>query len=84
MNKIFVALDTETTGLRAANDAIIEIAAVKFRGDQVMDTWTSLVNPGRELPLKVERLTGRKPRFYRSGTVVYCRRASAANARISS
>ncbi|MBI5876155.1 MAG: DEAD/DEAH box helicase family protein [Chloroflexi bacterium] len=58
MNKILVALDTETTGLRAANDAIIEIAAVKFRGDQVMDTWSSLVNPGRELPLKVERLTG--------------------------
>jgi len=51
-------LDVETTGLRAATDAIIEIAAVKFRGDQVIDTWSSLVNPGRELPLKIERLTG--------------------------
>lgn len=61
MNKIFVALDIEMTGLRSTDDAIIEVAAVKFRGDQVLDTWSSLVNPGRALPLKITRLTGITP-----------------------
>ena len=46
------------TGLQSDHHAIIEVAAVKFRGEQVLDSWSSLVNPGRELPLKVERLTG--------------------------
>jgi DNA polymerase-3 subunit epsilon/ATP-dependent DNA helicase DinG len=56
--KTYVAVDTETTGLKSDNDAIIEVAAVKFRGEQVLESWSSLVNPGRELPLKIERLTG--------------------------
>jgi DNA polymerase-3 subunit epsilon/ATP-dependent DNA helicase DinG len=58
LNKIYIALDTETTGLKSEDDALIEVAAVKFRGEQVLDSWSSLVNPNRELPLKVERLTG--------------------------
>ncbi len=58
MSRIYVALDTETTGLQPDRDAIIEIGAVKFRGDEVLETWSSLVNPGRALPRKIERLTG--------------------------
>lgn len=58
MSRIYVALDLETTGLQADRDAIVEIGAVKFRGDEVLDTWSSLVNPNRPLPHKIERLTG--------------------------
>jgi DNA polymerase-3 subunit epsilon/ATP-dependent DNA helicase DinG len=58
MPRIYVALDLETTGLQADRDAIVEIGAVKFRGDDVLDTWSSLVNPNRALPRKIERLTG--------------------------
>jgi DNA polymerase-3 subunit epsilon/ATP-dependent DNA helicase DinG len=58
MPRIYIALDIETTGLNADRDAIIEIGAVKFRGDDILDTWSSLVNPGRALPRKIERLTG--------------------------
>lgn len=58
MPRIYVALDLETTGLQAERDAIVEIGAVKFRGDDVLDTWSSLVNPGRALPHKITRLTG--------------------------
>ncbi len=58
MPRIYVALDTETTGLQADRDAIIEIGAVKFRGDEIIGEWSSLVNPGRALPHKIERLTG--------------------------
>jgi predicted DnaQ family exonuclease/DinG family helicase len=58
MPRIYVALDTETTGLQADRDAIIEIGAIKFRGDEILGEWSSLVNPGRALPHKIERLTG--------------------------
>ncbi len=58
MSRIYVALDLETTGLQTDRDAIIEVGAVKFRGDEVLDEWSSLVNPNRPLPRKIERLTG--------------------------
>ncbi|MFQ5873665.1 MAG: helicase C-terminal domain-containing protein [Dehalococcoidia bacterium] len=58
MARIYIALDIETTGLQAEHDAIIEIGAVKFRGDQVLDTWSSLVNPKRPIPYKIRLLTG--------------------------
>ena len=58
MPRIYVSLDLETTGLQSERDAIIEIGAVKFRGDEVLGEWSSLVNPNRPLPHKIERLTG--------------------------
>jgi len=58
---VYVALDIETTGLDPEHDAIIEIGAVKFRGQEVLDTWSSLVNPNRPLPYSIQRLTGISP-----------------------
>lgn len=58
MPRVYVALDLEFTGLNPEHDAILEVGAVKFRGDEVLDTWGCLVNPGRALSTKVERLTG--------------------------
>lgn len=56
-SRIYVAVDLETTGLEQERDAIIEVGAVKFRGDEVLGTWSSLVNPGRPIPYQIERLT---------------------------
>ena len=53
-----VAIDTETTGLNADVDAIIEIGAVKFNGRRVEDTWSTLVNPRKPIPGFVTQLTG--------------------------
>lgn len=53
-----IALDLETTGLDPMRDAVIEIGAVRFRGDRVEDEWTTLVNPGRPLPGFITQLTG--------------------------
>lgn len=53
-----VALDLETTGLDAERDAIIEIGCVKLIDDHILAEWTSLVNPGRPIPLKITQLTG--------------------------
>lgn len=55
----FVAFDTETTGMWAMTNRIVEIAAVKFsfnRGDT--DTFQSLVNPDRHIPEEVTQIHG--------------------------
>ena len=58
---IRVALDLETTGLHAEQDSILEVAAIKFQGDTVLDTLETLVAPGRSIPYRVQRLTGITP-----------------------
>lgn len=58
MDQIFVAIDVETTGLEAGVDEIIEIAAVKFRAGEVLETFDTLVQPRHSLPLNSSRLTG--------------------------
>ena len=61
-DQIFVALDLETTGLDSAKDTIIEVGAVKFQGNAVVDTFQTFVNPGRTIPEFIQRLTGISPR----------------------
>ena len=56
--RIYVSLDLETTGLDPERDAIIEVGAVKFRGDEVLETWSSLVRPECSIPYRITRLTG--------------------------
>jgi len=58
VSRIIVSLDLETTGLDPYKDAIIEIGAVKFRGDEILDTFSTLINPGRSIPSKITDLTG--------------------------
>ena len=60
-----VAIDLETTGLRAESDAILEVGAVRFRGDEVLDTFQTFVNPGRDIPEFVQRYTGITPQDIR-------------------
>ncbi len=58
---IRVALDLETTGLHAEQDAILEVAAIKFQGATILDKMETLVSPGRAIPFRVQRLTGITP-----------------------
>lgn len=53
-----VALDIETTGLDSQNDAIIEIGAVRFKGNRVEAEFSQLINPGRPVPPFITQLTG--------------------------
>ena len=53
-----VALDIETTGLDAQSDAILEIGAVRFRGNRVEAEFSQLINPGRPVPPYITQLTG--------------------------
>ena len=54
----WVALDLETTGLSPDGDAIIEVGAVKFQGEEELDSYTTLVNPYRSLDSFIRRYTG--------------------------
>lgn len=62
LDQVYVSLDLETTGLDSERDTILEIGAVRFRGDEVLDTFETFVNPGRPIPDHIQRLTGIQPR----------------------
>ena len=53
-----MALDLETTGLSPRLDRMIEVGAVRFRGDEVLATFQSLVRPEVAIPRAVQELTG--------------------------
>jgi DNA polymerase III epsilon subunit family exonuclease len=55
---VIVAFDVETTGLIAGVDRVVELAAVAFRGDEVLETFSRLVNPGIPMPSAAGRVTG--------------------------
>jgi ATP-dependent DNA helicase DinG len=56
--RTLIAFDLETTGLDPDRDAVIEIGAIRFRGNRVEAEWSSLVNPGRPLDPFITQLTG--------------------------
>ncbi|MGA7672293.1 MAG: helicase C-terminal domain-containing protein [Nitrolancea sp.] len=58
MSSVYVALDLEATGMDPERDEIIEIAAIKFRDDRVLDRWESLVQPRGSIPFNITSLTG--------------------------
>lgn len=53
-----IAFDLETTGLDPKNDAIIEIALVRFDETGILERYTTLVNPGFPLPAETLNITG--------------------------
>ncbi len=53
-----MALDLETTGLNSASDRIIDVGAVKFRGDEQIGVFHALVNPRKKLSEFIVSLTG--------------------------
>lgn len=58
MVPIYVALDLETTGLDPAKEEIIEVGAVRFDGERELDSFATLINPGRSIPPHITELTG--------------------------
>ncbi len=58
MTQTYVAFDLETTGLDPKRDAIIEIGCARLRDGEVVDQYSTLVNPGRKLAFVITQLTG--------------------------
>ncbi|MBS3806110.1 MAG: GIY-YIG nuclease family protein [Bacteroidales bacterium] len=55
---MYAIIDVETTGLKAATQKIIDIAIVLHDGRKVVDEFQSLINPERNIPANITRLTG--------------------------
>jgi DNA polymerase-3 subunit epsilon len=51
-------LDLETTGADPREDQITEIGLVLVDNGQIEEEWSTLINPGREIPPGIETLTG--------------------------
>lgn len=55
----FIAFDTETTGMFALSNRIVEIAAVRFGlNDDTTETFEALINPERPIPTEVIAIHG--------------------------
>ncbi len=69
-NTEICAIDVETTGFDEKTDRITEIAAIKIKNNEVIGKIEFLINPERQIPAKISKLTGitdqmvsDKPRF---------------------
>ncbi|HEY0964937.1 MAG TPA: exonuclease domain-containing protein [Candidatus Saccharimonadales bacterium] len=53
-----VFVDIETNGGNGPRGRVIEVAAIKVAGGEIVDTFTSLINPGSDVPYWITKLTG--------------------------
>lgn len=60
-SQLYAAVDLETTGSRfSKGDRIFQVGISFLEGDQLVQDYSFLINPGRAIPPAVERLTGVK------------------------
>lgn len=55
---IFVAVDVETTGLSPLANELIEISAIKYKGIEKIDTFSTLIKPKSRIPYYITNITG--------------------------
>ena len=58
LSQTFVVFDLETTGFSNKNDKITEIGAVKVENFKIVDRFSQLINPEKDISYKVQELTG--------------------------
>lgn len=68
---MFAIIDVETTGLNARTERITEIAIIIHDSKQVIEEFSSLINPEKKIPYHITSLTGinnkmiaEAPKFY--------------------
>ena len=54
----FAFIDVETTGTKALQDRVTEIAIIRFHADGAQERWQSLIYPGVPIPAEIQALTG--------------------------
>lgn len=55
---MYAIVDIETTGGHASGNGITEIAICIHDGNEIVKRYQTLVNPGREIPIYIQALTG--------------------------
>ena len=66
----FIAFDLETTGIQPKTDAIVEIGAVRFDGSEPVESYSTLINPGRPIPPEASAVNGITDEMVASSPVV--------------
>lgn len=54
----FIVTDVETTGTNPHDNRVIEVACVLVQGGEVLEEYSSLVNPGQHIPSFIANMTG--------------------------
>lgn len=57
LDDTYVVFDLETTGFSSIKDKIIEIGAVKVVKGEIIDSFSTFVNPERPIPFEITKLT---------------------------
>ncbi|NJY62779.1 GIY-YIG nuclease family protein [Salinimicrobium sp. CDJ15-81-2] len=57
-DQLFAVIDVETTGGGINGNRLTEICVVLLRGNKIIDKFTSLINPEKEIPRHITGLTG--------------------------
>jgi len=55
---MYAVIDIETTGGNFHKEAMTEVAVLITDGQRLIDSWSSLLNPGKSIPIEVSRITG--------------------------
>jgi len=55
---MFAILDVETTGLSSRAEKITEIAIFRHNGKEIVDEFSTLVNPEKDIPYRITQMTG--------------------------
>lgn len=54
----YCIVDVETTGLSPRHNGVIEIGLVRVSGLKIIDTYSTFINPGKDIPYFITQLTG--------------------------
>ena len=68
---MYAIVDIETTGGQPFRDKIIEIGIVIHDGAKIVNSYSSLINPGIPIPWEITRLTGITDRMVREAPKFY-------------
>jgi DNA polymerase-3 subunit epsilon len=55
---VFIVCDVETTGLSPVYNRITEISLIKVQNGEILDKYTTLINPQQHIPREITALTG--------------------------
>lgn len=69
--KNYVIVDIETTGGSSRTSKITEIAIYKHNGQEIIDSYETLLNPEMEIPRFIENLTGISDRMVKDAPKFY-------------
>ena len=55
---MYAIIDIETTGLSPSNEKITEIAIIIHDGKEIIDEFSTLINPEKKIPYRIIQMTG--------------------------